>query len=89
MFVFFPSYQYPVNAIVGTVCNVIGTVWCLFFGFVTQTSSAATSVMDQCCLNESSQWCQISRDVKLAPGGCKGRQDAGLILNINTLPWEW
>lgn len=76
---FFPCCQCPVNAIVGqTVCNVIGSVWCLFFGFVTQTLSAATSVRDQRCLSESSQWCQISRGVELAPVWRKGRQDAGL-----------
>ena len=35
------------------------------------------SVRDQCCLNEPSQWCRISRGVQLAPVWCEGRQDAG------------
>lgn len=37
-----------------------------------------THIRDQHCLTESTQWCQISTGIKLAPMWCQGRQDAGL-----------
>ena len=75
-----------------SVCNAAGTMWrgCLFFGFVTQTLRSASSVRDQCCLNESLQWCQISRGVKLALVWHEGHKLSGAHVRqerIITLPW--
>lgn len=49
-----------------TVCNVIGSAWCLLSGFLAHRLHTATSVGDQRRLNKSIQRCRISRHVTLA-----------------------
>jgi len=75
VFIFTVHFLYCVRAF---LCYATGAMWCLFFGVVTQTLRAAASVRDQCCLNGSFQWCQISRSVKVAPVWYEGQQHAGL-----------